>query len=124
LWVAAAILPGVNIVDLGLIYDLAWDDENDAHYIAKYKRLKHAVAVLALCFTESDETYHHWKVFSHGKDGVCIEFDKPRLLRIWKGDPTSPPPLRDLGVQRAAVSVAAISGRFRAACCDCVQCAS
>ena len=21
---------GVNIVDLGLIYDLAWDDENDA----------------------------------------------------------------------------------------------
>ena len=25
---------GVNIVDLGLIYDLAWDDENDALVIS------------------------------------------------------------------------------------------
>lgn len=25
------------------------------------------------------ETYHHWQVFSHGADGVCIEFDSEKL---------------------------------------------
>jgi hypothetical protein len=65
-----------------------WDDRNDAYYMAEYKRLKNAAAVLALCFTESDEKYHHWRIFSHGSDGVCIEFDKPLLLRTWTGDPT------------------------------------
>jgi hypothetical protein len=70
-----------------LLNPATWDDKNDAYYMAEYKRLKHAVTVLALCLTESDEKYHHWKVFSHGSDGVCIEFDKLQLLRTWKGDP-------------------------------------
>jgi hypothetical protein len=36
--------------------------------------------VLALCFTYSPETYHHWRVFAHGSGGVCITFDKNGLL--------------------------------------------
>jgi hypothetical protein len=55
-------------------------------YMAEYKRLKQAKTVLALCFAETTETYHHWRVFSHGADGVCIEFDKDRLLKVWSGD--------------------------------------
>jgi hypothetical protein len=55
--------------------------------MAEYKRLKNAITVLALCFTESYERYHHWKVFSQGSDGVCIEFDKLQLLRTLNGDP-------------------------------------
>jgi hypothetical protein len=39
-----------------------------------------ARSVLALCFAEASETYHHWRVFSPGGDGVCIEFDKQRIL--------------------------------------------
>ncbi len=63
-----------------LLNPATWDDKNDAYYMAEFKRLKGAVTVLALCFAESTETYHHWRIFSHGVDGVCIEFDKDELL--------------------------------------------
>ncbi len=63
-----------------------WDDWNDAYFMAEYKRQKGAASVLALCFAECDETYHHWRVFSHGTDGVCIEFDRKRLLSMFAGD--------------------------------------
>jgi hypothetical protein len=63
-----------------LLNPATWDDKNDAYYMAEYKRYKKAATVLALCFAEAPETYHHWKIFSHGSDGVCIEFDKDRLL--------------------------------------------
>jgi hypothetical protein len=37
--------------------------------------------VLALCFTQTDEMYHHWRVFANGSAGVCIRFDRSRLLK-------------------------------------------
>lgn len=36
-------------------------------------------SVLALCFTKTDETYHHWRVFGSGPGGVCITFDTAAL---------------------------------------------
>jgi hypothetical protein len=84
----AAAIHMLRTKSITLLNPATWDDKNDAYYMAEYKRLKHAATVLALCFTESDEKYHHWRVFSHGSDGVCIEFDKPKLLRTWTGDPT------------------------------------
>lgn len=63
-----------------------WDDRNDAFFLAEYKRQKKANTVLALCFAEAPETYHHWRVFSHGCDGVCIEFDKKVLTDAYSGD--------------------------------------
>ncbi|MER9124260.1 hypothetical protein NKH81_14350 [Mesorhizobium sp. M0959] len=57
-----------------------WDDRNDSHFLEQYKDRLAAKTVLALCFAEAYETYHHWKVFAPGSDGVCIEFDKSRLL--------------------------------------------
>ena len=66
-----------------LLNPATWDDKNDAYYMAEYKRYTGAKTVLALCFTEREETYHHWRVFSHGSDGVCIEFDKEQLLKVW-----------------------------------------
>lgn len=63
-----------------------WDDKNDAYFMSEYKRLKNAKSVLALCFAEHPETYHHWRVFSHGNDGVCINFDKKRLLTVFQED--------------------------------------
>jgi hypothetical protein len=54
--------------------------------MAEYKRIVSARTVLALCFAESNETYHHWRVFSHGGDGVCVIFDKERLLSAFEGD--------------------------------------
>jgi hypothetical protein len=52
-----------------------------------YKKRKAAKHVLALCFAQVEETYHHWRVFSHGADGVRIEFHKERLLEHFSGDP-------------------------------------
>lgn len=63
-----------------------WDDKNDAYFMAEYKRHKGAKTVLALCFAEREETYHHWRVFSPGSDGVCIEFDKTNLLSTFEKD--------------------------------------
>ena len=57
-----------------------WDDRNDSHYIHLYKEKKQLGAVLALCFTEVGETYHHWRVFSPGPSGICIRFNKTLLL--------------------------------------------
>lgn len=65
---------------IALLNPARWDDANDAYFMGEYKRLAGAETVLAICFAETAETYHHWRVFSHGADGVCLEFDKTRLL--------------------------------------------
>lgn len=63
-----------------------WDDRNDAFFMAEYQRAVEAKSVLALCFAEAAETYHHWKVFSPGSDGVCLEFEKSELAKSTKND--------------------------------------
>ncbi|MEF3367918.1 hypothetical protein V3H18_15395 [Methylocystis sp. 9N] len=67
-----------------LLNPATWDDKNDAYFMAEYKRILGVETVLALCFAETNETYHHWRVFSHGSDGVCIEFDKALLLKSFE----------------------------------------
>jgi hypothetical protein len=57
-----------------------WDDRNDSHYLSVYKEKKRLRTVLALCFSEASETYHHWSVFSRGPAGVCIIFDRETLF--------------------------------------------
>ncbi|HNC85208.1 MAG TPA: hypothetical protein PK999_19310, partial [Nitrospira sp.] len=38
----------------------SWDDSNDSHYLSLYKQRNKLKSLLALCFTQADETYHHW----------------------------------------------------------------
>ena len=62
-----------------------WDDKNDSYYLEKYKEAKGLKTLLALCFAEaSSETYHHWRVFSSGVNGVCIELDKHHIVEEFK----------------------------------------
>jgi hypothetical protein len=82
----AATIHMLRTQSIALLNPATWDDKNDAYFMAEYKRLKQAKTVLALCFAEQKETYHHWRVFSHGSDGVCIEFDKDKLLSTFKND--------------------------------------
>lgn len=56
-----------------------WDDKNDSHYLTIYKQKKSLQCVLALCFSQARETYHHWKVFADGSSGVCIRFHRIEL---------------------------------------------
>ena len=57
-----------------------WEDTNDSYYISVYKQREKLKTVLAICFAETYETFHHWKVFSGNISGVCIEYYKDKLL--------------------------------------------
>jgi hypothetical protein len=76
----AALLALLQDKKLTLLSPSLWEDRNDAFYMGEYKTKKDLQTLLALCFTESDETYHHWRVFTHGSDGVCIHFKREALL--------------------------------------------
>lgn len=65
---------------LTLLNPNTWDDGNDSYFINIYKSKVKLKSVLALCFTGNSETYHHWKIFSDGPSGVCILFNKEKLL--------------------------------------------
>ena len=52
-----------------------WDDKNDAYYMSLYKKKGSLKSILALCFTQVPERYHHWRVFAGGPDGVCVRFE-------------------------------------------------
>ncbi|MGQ7245761.1 hypothetical protein ACUN9Y_00290 [Halomonas sp. V046] len=57
-----------------------WDDRNDSYYLQQYGVATGLSSIYSLCLTETNETYHHWRVFSHGASGVCIEFHKGMFL--------------------------------------------
>ncbi|HHI70791.1 MAG TPA: DUF2971 domain-containing protein [Rhodobacteraceae bacterium] len=61
-----------------------WDDRNDAYFLDAYRKKVSAKHVYALCFTEAQQKYHHWSVFASGADGVCISFNKSKLIRSVK----------------------------------------
>jgi DUF2971 family protein len=66
---------------LTLLDPKSWEDSNDSYYLALYKKKKKLKSVLALCFTESDERFHYWRVFGAGASGVCLQFDRRKLLK-------------------------------------------
>ena len=57
-----------------------WDDRNDAYYLNRYRESNELETLLAICFTQAAETYHHWRVFCHGSSGVCLYFNHARLV--------------------------------------------
>lgn len=65
--------------ELTLLDPRSWDDKNDSYYLDQYREKKGLKSVLALCFTQANETYHHWRVFAPGSAGVCIRFNAAAL---------------------------------------------
>lgn len=65
---------------LTLVSPTSWADRNDSFYLELYMKARKAKSVLALCLSEAGETFHHWKVFTQGSDGVCIQFHREVLL--------------------------------------------
>jgi hypothetical protein len=63
-----------------LLDPTSWDDKNDSYFLSLYRDKRNLKSVLALCFTQASETYHHWRVFAPGSAGVCIQFDTTKLL--------------------------------------------
>ena len=58
----------------------SWEDGNDSYCLDLFKERRRLKTVLALCLSETNETFHHWKVFAGNMSGVCIEFDKDSFL--------------------------------------------
>lgn len=63
-----------------LLDPASWDDTNDSYFMLKYKEKRNLQSVLALCLTQTDETYHHWRVFAGNASGACVVFEKQALL--------------------------------------------
>ncbi len=68
-----------------LLDPAAWDDTNDSYYLNLYKQRSNLSSVLALCFTQAAETYHHWRIFAPGASGICVCFKRANLLFAVKG---------------------------------------
>lgn len=68
---------------LTLLNPSKWDDSNDSYGMSQYKEIFKLKTLLALCFTETPETYHHWHVFGRDVSGVCIVFRKEKLLECF-----------------------------------------
>ena len=66
--------------ELVLLNPSTWDDRNDSFYIEKYAKLSNIESVYALCLADCAETYHHWRVFSHGSGGACIQFNRDKFM--------------------------------------------
>ena len=62
-----------------LLHPSKWDDTNDSYFMQLYQEEAQVGSLLALCCTMATETYHHWKVFTAGIEGVCIEIDRLQL---------------------------------------------
>ena len=75
-----ALLHLLSSKKITLLDPKTWDDRNDAFFMAQYADQNKLKTLLALCFSQVPETYHHWHVFSKGPAGVCIVFDRAALL--------------------------------------------
>lgn len=75
-----ALLHMLSTKQITLLDPKTWDDRNDSFFMTLYKEQKGLRSILALCFTQAPETYHHWRVFSSGSAGVCIIFDRHAIL--------------------------------------------
>ncbi|WP_431127010.1 hypothetical protein [Variovorax paradoxus] len=64
-----------------LLSPSSWDDRNDRLMMETYREFGKLKTLLALCLTSTGETYHHWKVFTHASNGVCIQFHRAKFIR-------------------------------------------
>ena len=62
----------------------SWDDTNDSHLLRSYLQKNRLKSVLALCFIQVAERYHHWRVFANGSSGVCTRFKRSEILNAVK----------------------------------------
>jgi hypothetical protein len=67
---------------LVLLDPTSWEDKNDSEILIEYKKRNNIRTLRALCFSHGDETIHHWKTFSDGISGCCIEFDAKKLIPL------------------------------------------
>lgn len=74
----SALIDTLDRKQIALLNPQSWDDKNDRNFMQVYKEKKNYSALYAMCAATCSETYHHWRVFTPGADGACLElFRKP-----------------------------------------------
>ena len=66
--------------EISLLSPDSWDDRNDSNFIKQFAKANGLSSTYAMCLAEASETYHHWKLYTNGSNGVCIEFNKAQLI--------------------------------------------
>lgn len=67
---------------LVLLDPASWEDKNDSEILLEYKKRNNIQTLHALCLSHGDETIHHWKTYSNGISGCCIEFDAKKIIQL------------------------------------------
>jgi len=70
----------VNNKRLALLNPEKWEDKNDSLAIRLYKEKMGIKHLLVACFTQTSETYHHWRIYGQDK-GVRVVFNREALLK-------------------------------------------
>ncbi len=60
----------------------SWDDKNDAYWMEQFRKKAGHGSVLAMCLSQTNPTYHHWRLFTHGASGAALYF-KPTEFHSW-----------------------------------------
>ncbi len=58
-----------------------WEDRNDLFGLKLFQERAKAGGVRACCFTGSNDTFHHWRIYGPQPDSVCIVFWRAPLTR-------------------------------------------
>ena len=65
---------------LTLLDPSRWFDQNDALGLKLFSQKKGEGRVYALCLADGGEQAHHWQIFAGHSHGLCIHFDRERLI--------------------------------------------
>ncbi len=57
-----------------------WEDRNDREVMLEYKERRSLTCLLAVCFSQGDETIHHWNAFAKGAAGCRIDLHLPTVI--------------------------------------------
>jgi hypothetical protein len=73
----SAVIDTLRRRKLALLNPENWDDRNDRLFMQSYKEKRGLSSLYAICVAVRHETYYHWRVFTPGHEGACLE--------LWRG---------------------------------------
>lgn len=82
------VLQALSNRELTLLSPRYWDDKNDAFYVEHYRKRAEHGSVLAMCFSATDPTYLHWRIFTHGASGAALYFKRDAFEAWVAGQPS------------------------------------
>jgi hypothetical protein len=75
----SAVIDTLRRRKLALLNPRNWDDLNDQLFMQLYKETKGLSSLYAMCASVRHETYYHWRVFTPGHEGACLELYRDPL---------------------------------------------